>query len=404
MGKAVVPASRALGQFLREQRIARGWSLREVEERCRSYGRPIPFTTLAKVERGRIDPGVRRLAALFKVYDLPLSLAQDVIDLEEMADVPRRRVADRGETVERWQAGDLREALAELAELRSWTPNDEEGRAERQEQLLTLSIFLSGLGKNRLARLVVDELLCEPPLEPLRIRILAQAAVCWKRLGSGDAALGLIDRAAALLPPGEQAQRARILHQRAAILEALGQIADASRTLEDAIALYRSVGEDYGEDLALGLRVRVFRTLGHLVETYEAAREARAHADRHGFKRLAAIRAIDEGRALVDLARVEDGIHELRVGLAHAIETHDRMAEFYGHYCLWKAYRTAGDVGRAQVELKAAQYFVQFVDFAVPETNEVRALGATPRRGASRVRRRPPTRRPRRVDTPGNPL
>jgi transcriptional regulator with XRE-family HTH domain len=397
MGKAAVPTSPALGNFLRQQRIARGWSLREVEERCRSYGRPIPFTTLAKVERGRIDPGLRRLAALFKVYDLPLSLAQDVIDLEEMAAAPRTRRPDRENSVERWRAGDLRGALAELAELRLWSPADAVARRERQEQLLTLSVYLGGLGKNRLARLIVDELLCEPPVDELKLRILGQAAVCWKRLGAGDTALGLLGRAAELVDPADGRQVAWLHHQTASVLVSLGEAERASGLLEEALATYRASGDDYGTTLALGLRVRIARARGRTVEAYEAAREARAHATRHGFERLAAIRAIDEGRALVEQSGGSEGLAELRSGLAHAVATQDRLMEFYGHYCLWKAHQLLGDVGGAQAELRSAQFFVQFVDLVTPEAAEVRALIPTTRGGRTVQRRRSAPRSRRKV-------
>jgi len=404
MGKVAVPTSRALGSFLRDQRRLRGWTLREVEERSRRYGRPIPFTTLAKVERGRVDPGLRRLNVLFKVYDLPLSLAQDVMDLEEFAVRAPRPDAPRHETsIERWQAGDLSEALAELAALRAWTPADPPDKRQRQEELLTLAIIVAGLGKNRLSRLIVDDLLCEPPAADLRIRVLVQAAVCWHRLGSGDAALGLLSRAAALVDPDDARQAALVRHEQASILISMGQADEASRALDGAVAGYRAADDAYGETLAAGIRVRIARERGRTEEALAAARDARAHAERHGFKRPATMRRLDEGRALVELSRVEEGLETIHEGLAQAISTQDRVLEFYGHYYLWKVHELLGATERAQVEFQNARYFVQFVDIATPEAAEVRAVIAPATRGASKNRMRPPASRRRSPKDDGSP-
>ena len=78
--------SPAVAQLLRERRGELGLSLRDVQRRTESLGSPIPFTTLAKVEQGKVDPGVKRLHLLLKIYDLPVGLAADLLDLEEFSE------------------------------------------------------------------------------------------------------------------------------------------------------------------------------------------------------------------------------------------------------------------------------------------------------------------------------
>ena len=61
MPRKPLETSPVLAAFLRDRRKDRRLSLRDVERRTGEDGRPIPFSTLSRIESGAIDPGVRRL-------------------------------------------------------------------------------------------------------------------------------------------------------------------------------------------------------------------------------------------------------------------------------------------------------------------------------------------------------
>ena len=86
-----------------------------------------------------MDPGLRRLNVLLKLYDLSPRLALDIVDLEEFStDVP----ADASlttlheEAIRAWKAGDLRTGFTLLAALRGRTSDPSTDRGTRQKSLL----------------------------------------------------------------------------------------------------------------------------------------------------------------------------------------------------------------------------------------------------------------------------
>jgi transcriptional regulator with XRE-family HTH domain len=378
MGRVSLEPSQEVARLLRDRRRELGWTLREVEERCRTLGRPVHFTTLARVERGEVDPGLRRLHVLFKIYDLPHKVMEDLLEVEEFAgdlptDAPTARLYE--DAVRDWKAGDLRKGLAGLATLRARVGQTAAERYDRQKSILAIAVAVGAIGRYRLSRHIVEELLLlEPPEPSLLVTALVQAAVCWHWLGSGDVALGLLGHAEAKCEPGQHRYLALVLHERAGTLASMGQPDESERTLERAITEYRAAGDTFGEAQAFGVRVRLCFDRGEPAAALVAAREAREHAKRHGYERLVVQRTIDEGRALFESGRREEGLTTLSTGLAKALEGQDSIAQFYGHHCLWKAYVQLGDAERAKLELNAASYFVQFVDAAMPEAREVREL------------------------------
>ena len=78
-------ASPAMARLLRERRRELGLTLRDVQKLTQEGGKPIPHSTLARIESGRLDPGVRRLQQLLRLYRLPAQAAGDLLDLEAMA-------------------------------------------------------------------------------------------------------------------------------------------------------------------------------------------------------------------------------------------------------------------------------------------------------------------------------
>ncbi|HKQ60117.1 MAG TPA: helix-turn-helix transcriptional regulator [Candidatus Polarisedimenticolaceae bacterium] len=378
--------------LLRDRRRQLGLSLRDVEERSRAFGRPIPFTTLGKVEQGRVDPGVKRLHLLMRLYHMPLELAGDVLDLEEYAallppEIPRERLLD--EAVAHWQKGDLQKGLAHLFAFRSHASQMQD-RLLRQKALLTFAITAGSLGKYRMSREIIDNLLVAPPEPPLLVPVLVQAAVCWHWLGSGEAALGFLNRAEAHLGSHEAKQRAWVHHERASVYLSMKQFDPAREELGHAIVAYRAAGDPYGEGRALGVAGRLEFEGGNMRAALAATRVAFEHCARHGFKRLCTMRRLDEGRALVACGDTGAGLATLSETLQEAIGTDDDVVRFHAHHALWKTYGLLGDSARAELELKGAEYYVRFVDETVPEAAEIRSR----LREARTVRLR--TARPRR--------
>src|SRR5947199_10351029 len=85
MPKGVIRASAAVGRLLREKRQSLGLSLREVSERQAEAGELIPPSTLARIEQGKLDPGVRRLHRLLRQFRIAAQAVADLIDLEDLA-------------------------------------------------------------------------------------------------------------------------------------------------------------------------------------------------------------------------------------------------------------------------------------------------------------------------------
>ena len=383
MGKLAIEPSEFVARLLLKRRRELGLSLRQVQDRTEALGQIIPFTTLGKIERGQVEPGFKRLHLLLKVFDLPPQLAHELVELEQFAgetpsDRPLGMLYEEG--VEEWKAGNLKEGLACLLAVRTRDAHDGATRLERQKTILSFAIAAGSLGRNRLSRQIVDELLLEPPEAILLVPVLIQASVCWLRLGSGDAALGFLLRAAECVDPTDLRNRAWIHHSRASTLASMGLLDNAETELTKTLSIYREASDAYGEGRALNARVDIRMDAGEFKGALRAAGEARAHADRHGFGRLSIVGLIHEGRALLQLGDLDASVASLRAALAESISTEDRTARFYAHFYLWKANEAMGEKAQAVYEYQSAQHYVGFTDEATPETNEIRATLATARR------------------------
>jgi transcriptional regulator with XRE-family HTH domain len=83
MGSAALKPSVAVGRLLRQRRKEMKLTLREVSERMADRGDRIPTSTLVRIEQGKLDPGVRRLHLLLRLYDLPPHLIADLVERVE---------------------------------------------------------------------------------------------------------------------------------------------------------------------------------------------------------------------------------------------------------------------------------------------------------------------------------
>src|SRR6185295_18502450 len=84
MPSKAIGASPAVARFLKETRETLGLTLRGVAAMSAEVGNPIPHSTLARIERGKLDPGVLRLQQLLRLYNLPTQAAGDLLDLEAL--------------------------------------------------------------------------------------------------------------------------------------------------------------------------------------------------------------------------------------------------------------------------------------------------------------------------------
>ena len=94
MARVAIEPSAAVARMLRQRRRELGLSLRQVAEQTRAYGRPIPFTSLANIERGTNEaPSVDQLMAEMRQAE-EFARAKALDDQREN----RREAARPGET------------------------------------------------------------------------------------------------------------------------------------------------------------------------------------------------------------------------------------------------------------------------------------------------------------------
>lgn len=391
MARVALKPSRAVADLLRSKREQLGLSLRQIEKKTEEAGEIIPFPTLAKVEQGRVDPGVRRLQLLLRIYRVPFQLVSDLVELENFAGkLPRASSAKElfDEGIALWKAGDGRKAVACLIALQKQLQDEPENTHFRQKAMISFAVMAASLGKYHLSQELVGKLLLEGPQPDLLVSVLVQAGVCWDRLGSGEAALAFLERAHKHVGPNDHRERGWVLHQKASTLAKLGEFREATLTLRQALSAYRKADDAYGECKALTVHARILGKQGDARGALEACRRARAHAEAHGFTRLRVLRTIDEGQALLALGDAAGSVALFRAALAEAVNAEDRVAEFHAHHGLWKAYAALDQLEQAAFELRAARHYLRFVHERSEETEEVRAQESEPGRARRRFANR----------------
>src|SRR5262245_282697 len=220
MPSRALAISPGVAQLLRERRQALGLTLRAVAEMSGEQGELIPHSTLARIEMGRLDPGVTRLQQLLDLYQLPMSAAGEILALEAIAGpTPIERdpskLKDRAVTA--WREGRIPDAIASFFAFRRRVPNDAAHRAMRHEAILSFAIAASALGKLHLSRHMLDEVLMEGPEPSLVPNVLIQQSVIWRALGSVIAARAFLEEAGRRADTGSPRQLGWIEHQRGMI-------------------------------------------------------------------------------------------------------------------------------------------------------------------------------------------
>ena len=160
-----------------------------------------------------------------------------------------------------WRCGDVGGALAHALAIRDHPGDDLRSRTLKQGALICFATYARNLGKYRLARQIVEDLLVQPLPRTALTDTLVLAASIWLGLGSPEAALALVERAAKRMDPGDPLRVAYVEHQWAKLLLRSGEPEEAARHLDRAIALYEEVGDRYNELRALDLRTQVLEAL-----------------------------------------------------------------------------------------------------------------------------------------------
>ncbi len=377
MGTVALRSSRALSHLLQRKRTELRLSLQDVSDWTAETGERIPTSTLARIERGMLDPGVWRFHQLLRLYRLPPDLVADLVEVEAMsAEQPSARDLETlyNEGLAHLKKGDVPNGLACLLAVRQYVPPDENSRLVRQKAIISFAIAVRTRGKLPLALRLVNDLLVEPPDPSLVLNVLILASSIWRGLGSLQPAWAFLERAEALLTPGNPQERAWVLHQKARLLLSSGEAGKAADELEWAVISYRAVPDPYGESKARLLRVDVIDALGETARATESSRDVIRFAMENEFKQIAIEARMKLGRLLVKTERLEEGFATLNEVLAEGVRTRDNHAQFLAHHGLFKVYESVGDRDRARVELHAAGYFSQFVNEESAEADEVRTL------------------------------
>jgi transcriptional regulator with XRE-family HTH domain len=375
MPAKAIALSPSVGELLRNRRRRLGYTLRQVEQLTSAQGNLIPFSTLARIEQGRLDPGLKRLHALLQLYGLPIQAAGDLLEMESLAgtveaDGDFATLRDRG--TEAWRSGDLPTALGCYLALRRRADDQAAGRSVRHEAILSFAVMAGKLGKHHIARQILDDLFLDKPDRPTLLRTFVFAASTWHALGSTDVALAHLFGAEQLVEPGDRQGRGWILHMRGSIQVDFGTFDEARANLVEAARLYEKARRPYDRALALVTLARLEVERGDATEAVRAARRAANFAALRSYERVRALAVIQEARAYLLDGKPDRALTVLTQVLAATIAASDNVIRFYSHFYLSKAYASLGDSLRSQVEFDQARYFVRFVENASKETSEVR--------------------------------
>lgn len=381
MGTFPLPPSPRVGRLLRERRIALGWSLRQVEARARTEaGERIPPSTLLRIEQGKLDPGVRRLHLLIRLYDIPSELVSDLVEIESQAIEPEAGIdletlMRDGERL--WKEGQVPSAIGHALALRERAVASPEERRLRQRATLQFATYARNLGKLKLAKRLLEDLFAEPPEADAAIDAFVLGASVWRHLGMPDVAIAMIREASRRVGPDDLRHAATVPHQEAKILVEAGRAEEAAQAFDRALEAYGRAPDTFASfnaDRARVLRVAVLEKLGKPEAALEAARLALESSESHGHGLVALFARIELGRMLTLVGRTDEAVGELEKAEAEARFRNDRNAEFHVRFALWKTYLSRGESERAAAELERSKGLLDAVDARSKEAEEI--LGA----------------------------
>lgn len=254
--------------MLHERRLALGLTLEQARRRTRGAGCEISAALISKIENGTVEPGIPRLHALFRSYDLPLASLGDFLLRDSLPALPPQRL-DPTTLLERGflllDSGDLGGAIAHLMTLRE--PREGEQEAElviRLRATAALAIGLARSGQIALAKRALEGILIRPPADALLLAdSLRYLAECWWLLGSAPMALALLERAVQHAQAlSVEAQRSLDLARSSALLAA-GEARSAEQLAEAARVRWHH-DDPIVAAAALGVRLRASERLNRL--------------------------------------------------------------------------------------------------------------------------------------------
>jgi len=389
MPRVAIRPSQDIARLLRDRRAELNLTLRQAEERTRTFGKVIPFTTLSKVEQGRVDPGVIRFQQLLEVYDLPQQAALDIVALETVrGPLPKGKDPEAlyEAAIRLRNEGDNAQALSHLYALKDLVGRDAKRAELRQKAQLQLAVVVGALGRYHLSKQIIEGVLQERPPAPVVLRCLVQLASCWERLRIPELALAALGRAEIHAAHSGGQERAWVAQERGLIELSLGNHEEAQRHFEHARKLYKDAGDEQGTAKASFSLVRVLLASG---QAQAAVRAANQLVQAMGTKATQRMRP--EATVLLGLAHLaardfENALAALRTALAEAVSTDSPTARFLAHHYLAVAYGETGDKERAQAEQSAADQFRRYMEFApdpvvfAGSENERASAGARKRR------------------------
>ncbi|HEX5042889.1 MAG TPA: hypothetical protein VFV75_08275 [Candidatus Polarisedimenticolaceae bacterium] len=363
MPRVAIRASQDLARLLRQRRSELNLTLREVEERSKTYGKVIPFTTLAKVEQGRVDPGVVRFQQLLEAYDLPKEMALDVVSMETLrAEIPKKAEPQAlyEEALRLWRAGQIGQALGHMYALREAVAGKPQFDELRRKAQLHFALVAANLGRFSLSRYLLEQLLREPLGPAMLLRVFVQLAGCWNRLGVHELALAMLGRAETFGAHVEPGEAAWLAHERALIELSRRNYAEARNSLKRARDLYRQAKDDRGVFKADVTLARIHLALGEARQAIRLANQVVEAAAMYPALQPGA--RVLLGQAQLAGRQSEEAIATLRVALSEAVAADNASARYLAHHYLSMAFSLVGDTERADVERHAAEQFQRYVD------------------------------------------
>ncbi len=361
-----------------------------------ALGEPLPVSSLDHIEKGKSEPGVRRLFYLLRLYGVPVQMVAELAELEEASIEPPVDIQPEKayrEGLEHLQRGEFQQGLAFMLAVRHRRPEGSRGKTLRQQATLSFAIAARNLGRYRLANTLLEELLSEAVDPSVLANVLLEMGTVWFALGSTEAALAFYGRASSYIPAGDDRMQGLLQHLMGRVHLVRSELDQADQLLRRALELYRRAGDTLNESKARLVMVQLLEARGNLKAAIAEADAVRAGAQRRRQAFPAMIASLRKGRLLIQAGQAEEGLGLLREALAEAVRIGDRATEFFAHYHIWKAYEATGDPARAAVALESARYYVQFVQEHSPEAVEVRAFIP---KGRVRRTRKKPARQPAR--------
>ena len=377
MGTAPTRPSVLVGQLLRRERTRHGYTLRQVSETMSQRGEPFPASTLARVEQGKLDPGVRRLQSLLSLYDVSPTLVTELVEIERLCGtLPEGESIQqlRDEGIRLFLAGDYPQGAAHaLAAIMRYDPATDEPDAYHGA-MLDFAIHSMRIGYRDLGRFVMEQVARDEPAAWRHPHMLILGASYWGAEGAHFMSIALSREATRLAADsGNSQDEARARHSLGMSLQDAGEYEASLAEIERAIELYGDSADGKNRLMCIGARAQCLHRLGRSDEALEICLKMMQECKDSGHSSLTSFRSL-YADLMIALGRPAEAIAELREALGNAVLLGQRSTEFFVHYWLWKAYEADGDSERAEMERKNAIFYVRYAKAWSPAVEEVRAL------------------------------